>query len=112
MNLLFAQVRLREILGLDSKQAGFAASLREMTPYLIAGLFIAVAIIAWMIHRYTVKQDNSISRALGDRRERGIIPFQFRKRRRKRKQHFSRNPTLAQTGGLPPIKEDKPGPVE
>lgn len=35
-----------------------------------------------------------------------------RRRRRRRREHRPRNPTLAETGGLPPIRVDKPsGPV-
>jgi type VI protein secretion system component VasK len=30
------------------------------------------------------------------------------RRRRRRREHRQRNPTLAQTGGLPPIREEKP----
>ncbi len=30
------------------------------------------------------------------------------RRRRRRREHRARNPTLAETGGLPPIREEKP----
>jgi hypothetical protein len=31
-----------------------------------------------------------------------------RRRRRRRREHRPRNPTLAETGGLPPVRTDKP----
>lgn len=40
------------------------------------------------------------------------ISNQHKRRRRRRREHRPRNPTLAETGGLPPIRLDKPsGPV-
>ena len=35
-------------------------------------------------------------------------PEPRRRRRRRRREHRPRNPTLAETGGLPPIRPDKP----
>jgi hypothetical protein len=36
-------------------------------------------------------------------------PSQRRKWRRRRREHRPRNPTLAETGGLPPIRDQRPG---
>jgi hypothetical protein len=35
-------------------------------------------------------------------------PYRHRRRRRRRREHRSRKPSLAETGGLPPVRSDEP----
>ena len=45
-------------------------------------------------------QDGSDSEAADNKR--------YRRKRRRRREHRPRNPTLAETGGLPPLRSDRP----
>jgi FtsZ-interacting cell division protein ZipA len=45
-------------------------------------------------------EDPPDSEATGDKR--------YRRKRRRRREHRARNPTLAETGGLPPLRSDRP----
>jgi hypothetical protein len=65
---------------------------------LVAGISIAL----WLSSR-RARHLKRHSRPTDDGTSRG---FSFSsRRRRKRKQQFQRNPTLAETGGLPPVKQ-------
>ncbi len=56
----------------------------------------------WRVHRHRhhhEQHDSSTSDA---------PPEQGHRRRRRRREHRPRNPTLAETGGLPPVRSDPP----
>lgn len=64
-------------------------------------------------HRHhSEDQDNTSNVTQDPETEGNSEPRYRRKRRRRRREHRPRNPTLAETGGLPPIRSERPpGPV-
>lgn len=71
-----------------------------------AGIFVFVVLMIWAVYfRKKPREGPSPSRVSYRVREDGNIEEQAghkRRHRRRRKEHRGRNPTLAETGGLPP----------
>ncbi len=91
-----------------------AVALRGVIPVLGAGLLIFLLLVLWakFIRK---KRDRSreshpalASTAKSDDDENGHGHHQHRRRRKRRREHRPRNPTLAETGGLPPVSDKGP----
>lgn len=62
-------------------------------------------------HHYHYPAPNPATRATGSNGDEGEGSGERRyrrKRRRRRREHRPRNPTLAETGGLPPLRSEQP----
>jgi len=89
----------------------------ETTWILGAMLVVAAAVFIWAIflrkRPQTQRGSFVVTRARPEDRERGSSG---RRRKRKRKpdhpENLPRNPTLAEIGGLPPLRPDDPEPAE
>ncbi len=57
-------------------------------------------------HRHSSAHADSVEAPSGDAAE--SAPREHPRRRRFRRRHHSRNPTLAETGGLPPVRPEGP----
>jgi hypothetical protein len=57
-------------------------------------------------HDYHYPSDNQETMSGGDPEENG--EKRYRRKRRRRREHRPRNPTLAETGGLPPARSERP----
>ena len=95
-------------------------TLKELTMVLGAVGLVTALVLIWAVylrkkpHRHshhhhhhsddsqdaTESTMNSDSGVSGDRR--------YRRKRRRRREHRPRNPTLAETGGLPPLRAERP----
>jgi hypothetical protein len=75
---------------------------------------LAVALLIWAAFIRKPKRESSErvynSRPYVEEREDGTIRKR-KKRKRQRREHRVRNPTLAEVGGLPPLKSDSTPPV-
>lgn len=56
-------------------------------------------------HRPESRSETSVSSASADNPD---PERRYRKKRRRRREHRPRNPTLAETGGLPPMRTERP----
>jgi FtsZ-interacting cell division protein ZipA len=96
-------------------------SLRELLILLGAVSIVTLIVVIWAAcfrkkprhrsraHHYSPAQeraeletDSEADSAEGDGGRR------YRRKRRRRREHRPRNPTLAETGGLPPVRADRP----
>ena len=85
-------------------------STRDVLIVITASLAVGVVLVAWIsIHHRRKTERDSSRRVLTDRpapassrKEHG----ERRRRRRRRRPHRPRNPSLHQTGGLPPPRTD------
>ena len=115
MRPLFAEVLLAQINDILPNQSGIERSAKHAlsgaAPVLIGALALLAAFIIWAVF---------FRRAEG-RRERGRIldsggvepltlSHRSRRRRRRREKHRPRNPTLAEAGGLPPVRDGDDAP--
>jgi hypothetical protein len=85
---------------------------------LVCGAILALSLVVLLWFTLTSKRRQRHSRHHSGSRQFGVNPDagddpdlpvpQRRKRRRRRRDHRPRNPTLAETGGLPPIRRDGP----
>ena len=76
-------------------------------------ILLGVALLIWAVFIRGPKQEreqhNYESRKYVEEREDGTIRKR-KKHRRRRRDHRQRNPTLAEVGGLPPLKSDSTPP--
>lgn len=100
------------------KSTGFL--FRDMMVIIVTGVVLALPLILWA--RYYVKTrkrrrhhhhferaaETPAAPAETDEEENGDEPGRRHRRRRRRRDHRLRNPTLAETGGLPPAKPEGP----
>jgi hypothetical protein len=74
---------------------------------------VGLALLIWAVYIRKPKSETSErvynSRPYAEEREDGTIRKR-KKRRRQRRDHRTRNPTLAEVGGLPPLKTDSTPP--
>ena len=74
---------------------------------------LALALLIWAVFIRKPKRESSErvynSRQYVEELEDGTIRKR-KKRKRQRRDHRGRNPTLAEVGGLPPLKSDSPPP--
>ena len=85
---------------------------------LVCGALLAISLVALLWFALTGKRRQRHSRHHSGSRNFGMNPDagkdpalampRRRKWRRRRRDHRPRNPTLAETGGLPPIRRDGP----
>src|SRR5215204_5248122 len=76
-----------------------------------AAVLVTLCILAWAIFirkRGRTREHQPVPRAQADKDN---IAAKRRKWRRRRRDHRPRNPTLAETGGLPPAKTEVPPPT-
>jgi type VI protein secretion system component VasK len=96
-----------------------SGSTREV--FLVLGAIIAVTsvLLIWALyfrkrrrhhshHHHHHHHSSSESSALGTTPAESGQESRRRRRRRRRREHRPRNPTLAETGGLPPVRSDSP----
>ena len=85
--------------------------MRASDMMLIIGIATALALVLliWAVYIRKPKRDSEKriyeSRPYAEEREDGTIRKR-KKHRRRRRDHRTRNPTLAEVGGLPPLKTD------
>ena len=89
---------------------------RDIIIVVIAAALIVAAVVVWAVFiRKRPKDDSrwavhhsSHSTASETESAEGSQHRRYHRRRRRRREHRPRNPTLAETGGLPPVRHDKP----
>ena len=94
-------------------------TMREMLTLFGAVGVVTLLVVIWAAyirkrpkshsHRYhypSDEQETSSSSSGGDPQENG--EKRYRRKRRRRREHRPRNPTLAETGGLPPLRSEHP----
>ena len=59
-------------------------------------------------HDYSAREENNEMRSEETGSAEGEGGRRYRRKRRRRRDHRPRNPTLAETGGLPPLRADQP----
>ena len=101
------------------------ATWRKMEPgtregLLVFGALVLVILISviWAVyfrkprrhHRHQQHHHSSVAahETEGLETEEGTLSAESRRRRRRRREHRPRNPTLAETGGLPPARTEGP----
>lgn len=88
-----------------------------LSPFTWALLLVVVSLVAWayLVRSRRRERSRRYSR-YGHRhhhhRHRGVRLFGSHRRRRRRRKERPRNPTLAETGGLPPPRTDASGTPE
>jgi hypothetical protein len=77
------------------------------------GIFIWAAFFRKPPRRphYHIKRPSTDGEAFGTAPKRRTSWFSFRKRHRHRHRQRRRNPTLAEAGGLPPVRSEEPPPT-
>jgi hypothetical protein len=102
---------------LQGKEASklFGLSMRDLMLLAGIGLIIGLVLFLWayLTRRERRRHISRISPAIGgaERHVRASEPDErgrVRKRRRRHPDNLPRNPTLGETGGLPPIRPDEP----
>ncbi len=87
--------------------------LSDMMLLVGVALLLAVALLIWAMFIRGPKDErgerNYHSRKYVEERDDGTIRKR-KKHRRRRRDHRQRNPTLAEVGGLPPLKSDSTSP--
>ena len=58
-------------------------------------------------HHHSRAQDDTVSSSANGDPD-GTTEKRYRRKRRRRREHRPRNPTLAETGGLPPLRTERP----
>lgn len=81
----------------------------EMAPVLLVlGIILALGLVLFLVVYWWKRKDDGggvVDTVAPHSHHRG-------KRRKRLRAHRPRNPTLAQTGGLPPLREDGPPPAQ
>lgn len=88
---------------------GEGFSTRDLLLALTVVLLLAFALFGWVYFRYRKKADQQDEQRLSQmtRANESSEPERIRRRkRRRRRDHRPRNPSLGQTGGLPPPRPD------
>jgi hypothetical protein len=106
----------RELPRLEGLGSGTRAGISQMAPVVLASLAILFAVIVWAVFIRKPQGSRDRGRMLVDRggaagpsRRSGTSGRSGGRRRRRDRRH--RNPTLAEAGGLPPIRpSDAPPP--
>jgi hypothetical protein len=93
----------------------FGLNVRDLTLLVGAAITIALVLFGWAyLTRRKARRHLSRSPRTSDRderqgrREESDERGRTRKRRRQQPENLRRNPTLGETGGLPPIRPDEP----
>jgi len=116
MRLLLADVLLAQINDILPNQSGIERTAKHAftgaAPVLIGALGLLAALIIWAVFFRKSEGRRERGRILDSE---GVEPVELshrsRRRRRRREKHRPRNPTLAEAGGLPPVRdEDSPPP--
>lgn len=94
-----------------SKESGpfFSPEMQDRLLIVFAVLVVGLIAIVWAVYlrrrSYRDRRSPTLPGAV-------VAPGRRQHRRRKRKEAKSRNPTLAETGGLPPVKEKPFNPMQ
>jgi len=101
-------------------------TLKELLTMLGAVALVTLLLILWAVyirkaprrhsHRHHHHHDeqhdsedlNNSSSLPEDPDSEGLGEKRYRRKRRRRREHRARNPTLAETGGLPPLRSERP----
>jgi hypothetical protein len=108
--LLADLAKVRSKLPVSNERGAYLSpAARDVVLIVLAVFFIALVSILWAVY---LRRESRRDRRSPTIVEPSAIPFKRRHRRRKRKESVSRNPTLAETGGLPPVKEKPANPMQ
>jgi hypothetical protein len=99
-------------------------TLKEMLMLFGALALVTVLLVLWAVyvrkaprrhshrhhhhHHHSPEEVNNSSNAVPDGDSEANDEKQYRRKRRRRREHRPRNPTLAETGGLPPVRSERP----
>jgi FtsZ-interacting cell division protein ZipA len=97
-------------------------SLKELMILLGAVAIVSLILVVWAAfvrktprrhshhhhHDYSAREENNELRSEETGSAEGEEGRRYRRKRRRRREHRPRNPTLAETGGLPPLRADQP----
>jgi len=97
-------------------------SLKELMILLGAVAIVSLILVVWAAfvrktprrhshhhhHDYSAREENNEMRSEETGSAEGEGGRRYRRKRRRRRDHRPRNPTLAETGGLPPLRADPP----
>jgi hypothetical protein len=99
-------------------------SLKEILTVIGAAAAVTLLLVLWAVyvrkgpgrrshhhhhHHHPEPADpSSLSASQEDAEVEGTAEKRYRRKRRKRREHRPRNPTLAETGGLPPLRSEPP----
>ena len=114
LKFLFAQMTIddKEQMIKAAVQTGHPIMSRDTLRILIAAGVICAALLIWAMFLRKRPKELHGSRVLGepDRKSQRVGSSGRRRHRKRRPTHpenFGRNPTLAETGGLPPARSDE-----
>jgi len=109
---LFGQLRPDEVL---DQWRSLSASTRDSLIVFAAFTFVVASILLWAIYvrkprrrHHSRRRSHHSSSANRGADEAASQSPKRRKWRRPRRDHRPRNPTLAETGGLPPVRDQSP----
>ena len=104
----------------DTKPSkGFSLNLRDTLLIVGVGLILALVLFLWAYLSRKRRRGHSLARSSmsSDHPDREVVPsssggkVKYRKKRRRHPDHLPRNPSLGETGGLPPPRPgDSAGP--
>lgn len=94
-------------------------SLKELLILIGAVAVVTLAVVVWAVYirkpprqhsrHYHYPENEANSSSLeSDSESDGGNGKHYRRKRRRRREHRPRNPTLAETGGLPPLRSEQP----
>ena len=77
-------------------------------------LLVVLLVLIWAVflrqrrhrHRSRHRRSGEVAVPIPSAAESRKEPFSLRRRKRRHSEYLSRNPTLAETGGLPPLRQD------
>ncbi|HMJ65054.1 MAG TPA: hypothetical protein VK615_06860 [Candidatus Binatia bacterium] len=92
----------------------FGLNVRDIMLLVAVAAFIGSALFLWAYlsrrdrRRHLARSPHSVDRIERPSRDSGQDRTRVRKRRREHPDNLPRNPTLGETGGLPPLRPDEP----
>lgn len=102
----------------DLLQHSAGSGTREALMVVLASCVVGLGFLIWAAFFYTRRRSrrkrhhhhhrSTSSGSLAESSQTVERESGSRRRRRRRRDHRPRNPTLAETGGLPPVREDRP----
>lgn len=92
----------------------FGLNVRDLVLLVAVAALIGSALFLWAYlsrrgrHRHLARSPHSLDRVERPSRDSRQDRMRVRKRRREHPDNLPRNPTLGETGGLPPLRPDEP----
>jgi hypothetical protein len=109
LDLFLAAVEGLPAQGIDR---GARHALQGVLPVIIGALGLLFIFVIWAVFFRKSEGRRERGRILEGPPERSVDRNSSRRRRRRREKQRPRNPTLSETGGLPPVRDDQaPPPV-